>query len=73
VFAQIPAHYDNFSVDIQDIFANGDKVVVEGFYRGVWKATGKEFKANAAHIWTLKEGKAIKCMQAVDTAEIMNP
>lgn len=73
VFAQIPSLYDNFSIDIQDIFESGDKVVMEGFYRGAWKATGKEFKANAAHIWTVKEGKAIKCMQAVDTAEIMKP
>ena len=71
IFAQIPEHYDGFNIDIVDIFESGDKVVMEGFYMGTWKASGKQFKANAAHIWTLKDGKAIRFFQAVDTATII--
>ena len=73
VFAKIPEYFDGFQIDIQELFGTGDKVVMVGHYKGVWKATGKEFKANATHVWTLKDGKATHFFQAVDTAEIINP
>ena len=73
VFAKIPEYMDGFQVDVQELFGSGDKVVMVGHYKGVWKATGKEFKANATHVWTLKDGKATHFFQAVDTAEIINP
>ncbi len=72
VLAKIPELYDVFNIDVQNIFGSGNKVVMEGFYTGVWKATGKSFKANAVHIWDLNEGKATRFFQAVDTAEIMH-
>jgi hypothetical protein len=43
-----------------------------GHYTGIWKATGRKFKANATHTWTFKNGKATHFFQAVDTAEIIN-
>jgi len=73
VFAKIPENFDGFHIDVQELFGSGDKVVMVGQYKGVWKATGKEFKANAAHVWTVKDGKATHMFQAVDTAEIVNP
>ena len=73
VFAKIPENMDGFQVDVQELFGSGDKVVMVGHYKGVWKTTGKEFKANATHVWTLKEEKATHFFQAVDTAEIINP
>jgi ketosteroid isomerase-like protein len=73
VFAQIPEHYEGFNIDIQELLESGDKVVMVGYYKGIWKATGKEIKANAAHIWTIKDGKITRLFQAVDTAEIVNP
>ena len=39
---------------------------------GVSKETGKEFKVNATHVWTVKDKKATHFFQAVDTAEIIN-
>ena len=73
VFAKIPEYMDGFQVDVQELFGSGDKVVMVGHYKGVWKATGKKFKANATHVWTLKDEKATHFFQAVDTAEIINP
>ena len=73
VFAQIPENFEGFNIDIQELFGSGDKVVMVGYYTGAWKATGKDFKANAIHVWTLKDGKATHFFQAVDTAEIVNP
>ena len=73
VFAKIPEYMDGFQIDVQELFGSGDKVVMVGHYKGVWKATGKEFKANATHVWTVKDEKATHFFQAVDTAEIINP
>ena len=73
VFAKIPENMDGFQIDVQELFGSGDKVVMVGYYKGVYKATGKEFKANATHVWTLKDEKATHFFQAVDTAEIVNP
>jgi ketosteroid isomerase-like protein len=73
VFAQIPAHYDGFHVDIQELCGSGDKVVMVGYYKGVWKATGKAFKANVTHVWTVTEGNITHLFQAADTATIVNP
>ena len=73
IFANIPQHYDNFSIEISDFVDGGDRIVMVGHYTGTWKATGKKFKANATHTWSLKNGKATHFIQAVDTATIINP
>jgi ketosteroid isomerase-like protein len=73
VFAQIPVYFEGFQVEITELFGSEDKVVMVGYYKGVWKETGKEFKANATHTWTMVDGKAKHFYQAVDTAEIINP
>lgn len=72
VLSKIPELYDDFNIDIQAIFGVGNKVVMEGYYTGVWKESGKPFKSNAVHIWDVENGKAVRYFQAVDTAEIMN-
>jgi ketosteroid isomerase-like protein len=46
-------------------------VVIEGYYQGTNKATGNTFKANATHVWTLKDGKLVRFFQAVDTVTII--
>lgn len=73
VFSQLPHQYDDFHIDIQELFGCGEKVVMVGHYRGTFKATGKAFRANATHVWTVKDGKATHFFQAVDTAEIVSP
>ncbi len=73
VLAHIPDHYQGFHIEIDELFGCGDKVVMVGHYRGVWKVTGKSFNANSTHVWTLKDGKVTYFFQAVDTAEIINP
>jgi ketosteroid isomerase-like protein len=43
---------------------------MEGYYQGVNKASGNAFKANATHVWTVKNGRLLRFFQAVDTAAI---
>src|ERR1700729_3674767 len=52
VFMNLPVFFDGFNIAINELFAAGDKVVMEGYYQGTNKATGNPFKANATHIWT---------------------
>lgn len=73
VLAKIPEYYEDFKIEVTDFIDGGKKIVMAGYYTGVWKATGKRFKANATHVWTFRKGKAIRFFQAVDTAEITGP
>ncbi len=71
IFAMIPEYFDDFTINVTDFIATDDNVIMQGFYEGRWKETGKQFKANAVHIWTLKNEKATHFFQAVDTAAII--
>ena len=45
----------------------GDTIVVLGKYSGTYKKTNKSFQADFAHVWKLREGKAVRFVQYVDT------
>jgi ketosteroid isomerase-like protein len=70
VFMQLPVSFDGFNIAVNEIFGVDDKVVMAGYYQGINKATGNSFKANATHVWTVKDGKLASFFQAVDTASI---
>ena len=72
VFMQLPVHFDGFNIVVNEIFGADDKVVMTGFYVGTNKATGNAFKANAVHIWTIKNGKLVHFYQVADTTTINN-
>ena len=72
IFSQIPVYIDGFNIEIRELLHCGEKVMMVGYYKGTWKETNKEFKANATHTWTLKNGNITHFFQAVDTATIMN-
>jgi uncharacterized protein len=67
VFMNLPVYFDGFNIAVTEIFGAGDRVVMEGFYQGTNKATGKPFKVNAAHLWTVRDGKLTRMFHAVDT------
>jgi len=70
VFMNLPVYFDGFNIAANEIFGADDKVVMVGYYQGTNKATGHPFKANATHVWTLKDGKLTHFFQAVDAATI---
>ena len=72
VFMNLPVYFDGFNIAINQIFGDGDKVVMVGYYQGTNKATGNSFKANATHVWTIKDGKFVHLFQAVDTKTIVS-
>jgi uncharacterized protein len=70
VFMNLPVYFDGFNIQVTEVFGEGNKVAMNGYYQGTNKATGNAFKANAAHIWTVQDGKLTHFFQAVDTAAI---
>jgi len=72
VFMNLPVYFDGFNIAINQIFGDGDKVVMVGYYQGTNKATGNPFKANATHVWTIKNGKFVHLFQAVDTKTLVS-
>jgi uncharacterized protein len=67
---RLAAGFVSLTVRVDEIFSAGDKVVALGFYDGVYKANGKRFQAQVAHIWTLAGDKAVKFQQYVDTYQL---
>jgi ketosteroid isomerase-like protein len=67
VFMQLDSEWDGFAAVPDEFIDAGDTIVVLGQYSGSYKATSKSFKANFAHVWKVREGKAIRFVQYVDT------
>ena len=57
--------------DADDFIEAGDLIVVLGRLRGRAKATGDEFEAHFAHVWTLSDGMPSRCRSYFDTAPVM--
>ena len=72
VFSKIPEFYTDFNIVVERFITEGDSIVMVGHYTGVWKDSGKPFKANAMHFWTFENEMVASYYQAVDTAVIIN-
>jgi ketosteroid isomerase-like protein len=70
VFMRLGAEWDGFAAVPHEFIDAGETVVTLGRYSGKYKATGKSFQAEFAHVWKLSEGKAIKFQQYVDTLKV---
>jgi ketosteroid isomerase-like protein len=68
VFMKLGTEWDGYSVVPIEFIDAGERIVVLGKYSGTYKATGRSFKADFAHVWTLRSGKAVKFVQYTDTA-----
>jgi ketosteroid isomerase-like protein len=70
IFMRLGAEWDSYSAVPEEFVAEGDKVIALGTYSGKYKATGKSFSAPFAHVWTLRDGKAVKFQQYTDTVKV---
>ena len=69
VFGRIGAEWDGFTVVPDEFLDAGDTVVVLGRYRGTFQATGKPLDAQLAHVWRVRDGKAVQFQQYTDTLQ----
>jgi ketosteroid isomerase-like protein len=67
VFMRLGTEWDGFTAVPDEFIDGGDAIVATGKYTGVYRATGKKFQADFAHVWKMKDGKATRFTQYVDT------
>ena len=67
VFMRLGAEWKDFAAVPHEFIDGGDTIVALGKYSGTYKATNKSFEADFAHVWNLREGKAVRFVQYVDT------
>ena len=61
--------WDTFSAVPDELLEASDgNVVVLGRYRGVAQGTGKRLDVPFVHVWTLRDGRAVRFRQFLDTA-----
>jgi uncharacterized protein len=69
VFGPISEDVDNFAVRPEEFMASGDAVAVVTRYTGTGKATGLELDQPAVHVWNIRDGKAARFRQFMDTVK----
>lgn len=61
--------FEDFTIDIEEILEAGEtELVAFLYYRGRGRESGAEVEARLAHVWTIREGKAIRLRQYLDRA-----
>lgn len=68
VFARLGGEWEGFQAVPSEFVDGGDQVVALGRYAGTYKATGRSFEADFAHVWTLRDSQAVRFRQYVDSA-----
>ena len=69
VFLRMPQDFDGFTVELRRVVGFGDTVLVEGRYRATARATGRPLDAQFAHVWDLRDGRAVRWQQYTDTLQ----
>jgi uncharacterized protein len=69
VFGRLMNQWDGFAVSIDEVLDAGDSVVGCGHYTGTYRPTGREVRAQFAHVFKLRDGKVVKFQQYTDTAQ----
>lgn len=67
VFMRLGTEWESFSVVPHEFIDGGDTIVALGKYSGKYIATGRSFQAEFAHVWKMRDGKAVRFIQYVDT------
>lgn len=70
VFMRLGEIFDHFAVVPEQYVADGDAVVALGHYTWKHKSTGQPASVKLAHVWTVRDGKAVAFQQHVDTVQV---
>ncbi len=69
VFTRLGTEWEGYTVTPEEFLDAGDRVVVLGTYSGIYKATGREVRAQFAHVWGVREGRVTSFQQFTDTKQ----
>jgi ketosteroid isomerase-like protein len=68
LFADIPNHWESFSITPDEFIESGDRVVVLSHAEAKAKDTGKEVKLPFVHVWKFSDGTVTEVLALTDTA-----
>lgn len=63
--------FDDFAIDIEEVFDAGEEVVLFLRYRGRGKESGVAVEVDIAHVLTMQDGMAVRLRQYLDRAEAL--
>ena len=69
VFMRLGSEWEGFTVTPEEWLDAGHHVVVLGTYTGRRKETGKDVRAQFAHVWGLRGGRVVRFQQYTDTKQ----
>jgi ketosteroid isomerase-like protein len=69
VFGPISEDVENFAVTPEEFMATGDSVAVVVRYTGTGRASSKNLDQTAVHVWDIRDGKAARFRQFMDTVK----
>ena len=69
-FAGVAEKWDGLKVEVEDLVAERDRVVVLGRVRGTLRSAG-ETGYPFVHAWTVRDGQAVRFDEYVDPAELL--
>ena len=69
VFMRLGTEWADFTVMPEEWLDAGNHVVVLGTYSGRHKETGREVRAQFAHVWGVAHGKVVRFQQYTDTKQ----
>lgn len=70
VFARCIGEWDGFGVEVDELLDAGDTVVALGHYTGTFKGSGLPQRTQLAHVWRIRDGKAVAFQQYANTLHI---
>ncbi|MDQ3802765.1 MAG: nuclear transport factor 2 family protein [Acidobacteriota bacterium] len=69
VFARLGSEWEGFTVMPEEWLDAGNHVVVLGTYAGRHRETGREVRAQFAHVWGVRGGRVVRFQQYTDTKQ----
>ena len=72
VFERLTVNFDKLVFDADEIFEckGGERGVSLGYYYFRFLGQAEERKAKVAHGWTIRDGRAVKFQQYLDTLRV---
>ncbi|HEX8529970.1 MAG TPA: nuclear transport factor 2 family protein [Cytophagales bacterium] len=69
-FPQLLSHFSHYETVPEHYYPSGETVLVKGVYAGTGKRTGKAFRSDFVHSWSVQDGRLIGFRQVADTAAV---
>jgi uncharacterized protein len=63
--------WESFSIEPEEFIEMGEQLVVIAKLVGLGKGSGVEVEARGAHVWTVRDGKAVRLEMYVDPAKAL--